>query len=89
MRTSIAFAIGLAASSASLAGDAGHVYTKEERYAGCLFGDIVPMLRKGYDRNRALSIASVRCESLSVGFTERQIRAISDYVNYSIDALNP
>ena len=64
-----------------------HAYSKEERYAGCLFGDTVPLLRKGYDRNKALSIASWECEALSKSLSERQIRDVSDFVNLSIDAL--
>ena len=88
MRASIAVALGLATSTASLAGEP-HVYTQEEQYAGCLFGDTVPLLRKGYARDRALSIASWKCEGLSKGFSEHQIHEISDYVNASIDALEP
>lgn len=87
MRASIAFALGLVTSTASFAEDGAHIYTKEERYAGCLFGDTVPLLRKGYARKKALSIAFWKCEPLSKGFSERQIRDISAYVNFSIDAL--
>ena len=76
---------------AALAGRAAaateHVYSREERFAGCLFGDTVPLLRRGYSRDRALSIASVKCEALSIGMTEHQISDVADYVNASIDAL--
>ena len=77
----------LAALSGGPAAATDRVYSREERFAGCLFGDTVPLLRRGYSRDRALSIASVKCEALSVGMTEHEIADVSDYVNASIDAL--
>ena len=73
--------------SLCLADPAGHSYSREERYAGCLFGDTVPLLRRGYERNRALSIASWNCASLSTELSAREIQKVSDFVNFSIDML--
>lgn len=85
----VAFPILLAASSLSPCGvqSAPHSYSVEERYAGCLFGDMVPLLRRGYSRDGAMATASRRCESLSAGMTRHQVENAADFVNFSIDLM--
>ena len=87
MQGSIAFAVWLAAGSVCFAETADHSYTREERYAGCLFGDTVPLLRKGYERHRALSIASWHCAPLSKDLSAREIEKVGNFVNFSIDTM--
>ena len=88
MRLAIVSVLSLMSVSSSLADDpVHHRYGPDDRYAGCLFGDIVPLVRRGYSRPKALAIASRRCQSLSTGLTKREVQDAADYVNFSIDMM--
>ncbi len=88
MRAAIVSVLTVMSVTSSFAEDpVHHRYGPDDRYAGCLFGDIVPLVRRGYSRQKALSVASHRCQPLSDGLTKRQVQDAADYVNFSIDMM--
>ncbi len=62
-----------------------HHYTQAERYAGCLFGETIPLMRRGTERERALSIASDRCIEWSIGLSSSDIRAVDLELHRAIE----
>lgn len=87
MRAAIVLVVVSATVIPGFAQDAPHRFSQNDRYAGCLFGDMVPLLRRGYSRDGALAIASRRCEAMSVGLSKRQVEDAADFVNFSIDVM--
>ncbi len=55
---------------------AAHRYTQAERYAGCMFGETIPLMRRGTERERALAIASDRCIAWSEGLSASDIHEV-------------
>ena len=66
------FCLAIAASSEA----ATHHYSASQRYAGCLFGEAVPLMRHGMDREHALAAASDRCIGWSTNLTAGDIRQV-------------
>lgn len=64
---------------------AAHRYTPAERYAGCLFGETIPLMRRGTERERALSVASDRCIAWSEGLSESDIREVDLQLHRAIE----
>ncbi len=62
-----------------------HHYTQAERYAGCLFGETIPLMRRGTERERALSLASDRCLEWSIGLSSSDIRDIDIELHRAIE----
>lgn len=85
MRLPVAIAlIGLAASFGE-AGAATHRYTRAERYAGCMFGETIPLMRRGTERERALAIASDRCIAWSEGLSAGDMREVDIELHRAIE----
>ena len=83
MRATAALALLCLASTASAA--AAHRYTPAERYEGCMFGETIPLMRRGTDRERALTIASDRCVAWSVGLTPSDIQQVDIDLHRELD----
>lgn len=84
MRLELALSlVWLAAAPAAQA--APHHYTRAERYAGCMFGETIPLMRRGTERERALSIASDRCIAWSEGLSESDIREVDLQLHRAIE----
>ena len=64
---------------------ATHRYTRAERYAGCMFGETIPLMRRGTERERALVIASGRCFAWSVGLSAGDIREVDIELHRAIE----
>lgn len=62
-----------------------HRYTRAERYAGCMFGETIPLMRRGTERERALSIASDRCLVWSEGLSATDIRDVDLELHRAIE----
>ncbi len=61
----------------AMAADAApHGYTRAERYEGCMFGETIPLMRRGTSRERALTIASDRCVAWSEGLSTSDIQQV-------------
>lgn len=89
MRAPVAIAlIGLAGALGDASGGASaatHRYTRAERYAGCMFGEAIPLMRRGTERERALSIASDRCIAFSEGLSAGDIREVDLQLHRAIE----
>ena len=66
---------------------AAHHYTQAERYAGCMFGETIPLMRRGNGREHALSVASERCIAWSQGLSAGDIRAVDVTLHSAIERL--
>ena len=66
---------------------AAHGYTHADRYAGCMFGETIPLMRRGNGREHALSIASQRCLAWSQGLSAGDIRAVDVTLHTAIERL--
>ena len=64
---------------------AAHRYTRAERYAGCMFGETIPLMRRGTERERALTIASNRCIAWSEGLSASDIREVDVELHLAIE----
>ncbi len=64
---------------------ATHHYTQAERYAGCMFGETIPLMRRGTEREKALSIASDRCIGWSVGLSSSDIQDVDIELHRAIE----
>ena len=85
MRVPVAIALlGLAGALDDVAA-AQHRYTRAERYAGCMFGETIPLMRRGTERERALSIASDRCIAFSEGLSASDIREVDVELHRAIE----
>ena len=73
------------AAAAGAAGAVTHHYTRAERYAGCMFGETIPLMRRGTERERALSIASDRCIAWSEGLSPSDIREVDLQLHRAIE----
>jgi hypothetical protein len=76
MRATAAFSLLWLAAGLSGADAASHRYTRAERYEGCMFGETIPLMRRGTERERALSIASDRCVTWSEGLSTTEIEQV-------------
>ena len=76
MRSLVALSLVWLVGSGSCARAAPHHYTRAERYAGCMFGETIPLMRRGTARERALAIASDRCLGWSEGLSAGAIHDI-------------
>ena len=81
----VATALSLAMIVAAPAEAGTHHYTAAQRYAGCLFGEAVPLIRRGTDRERALSAASDRCIGWSTHLSAGDIRDVDVEVHQAIE----
>ena len=85
MRIPVALAlIGLAVTLGD-AHAAAHRYTRAERYAGCMFGETIPLMRRGTERERALTIASDRCIAWSEGLSASDIGEVDIELHRAIE----
>ena len=80
-----AAALSFALVAATPAAASTHHYTEAQRYAGCLFGEAVPLMRHGMDRERALSAASDRCIGWSTHLSAGDIRTVDIEVHHAIE----
>lgn len=62
-----------------------HHYTRAERYAGCLFGEAVPLVRRGAERERAMSAAANRCTAWAEGLAPADLRAAEADLRRALD----
>ena len=85
MRLAVALSLIWLAGTAGAAAAATHHYTRAERYAGCMFGETIPLMRRGTERERALSIASDRCIAWSEGLSENDIREVDLQLHRAIE----
>ena len=80
---SLAIVVGSSAHTSAVA----HGYTRADRYAGCMFGETIPLMRRGNGPEHALSIASERCIAWSQGLTASDIRAVDVTLHSAIERL--
>lgn len=85
MRLPVAFALLALAGTQDGARAAPHRYTPAERYAGCMFGETIPLMRRGTERERALAIASDRCIAWSEGLSAADIREVDLELHRAIE----
>ncbi len=64
---------------------ASHTYTRAERYAGCMFGETIPLMRRGTEREKALSIAADRCIAWSEGLSTSDIEEVDIQLHRAIE----
>ena len=64
---------------------AAHHYTRAERYAGCMFGETIPLMRRGTERERALATASDRCIAWSEGLSAGDIGEVDVELHRAIE----
>lgn len=87
MRPPVALAalglVGFLGSAA--ASPTAHRYSRAERYAGCMFGETIPLMRRGTERERALTIASDRCIAWSEGLSASDIREVDLELHIAIE----
>ncbi len=76
MRFPVVFALLGLVGTLGGASAATHRYTRAERYAGCMFGETIPLMRRGTERERALAIASDRCIAWSEGLSASDIHEV-------------
>ena len=84
MRVAAALALALVI-PACPAGAATHHYTQAQRYAGCLFGEAIPLMRHGTARERAIAAASERCIGWSTDLSAADIRDVDVEVHRAIE----
>lgn len=82
-----AVALSLIGMAVSLGGAtaATHLYSRAERYAGCMFGETIPLMRRGTERERALATASDRCIAWSEGLSAADIREVDIELHRAIE----
>ena len=85
MRVLVAFTLAWLAAPAAGFGATAHHYTRAERYAGCMFGETIPLMRRGTERERALSIASDRCIAWSEGLSAGDIGEVDVELHRAIE----
>lgn len=85
MRPVVALSLFCLAATLGEASAATHRYTKAERYAGCMFGETIPLMRRGTERERALSIASDRCIAWSEGLSASDIQEVDVQLHRAIE----
>ena len=85
MRALVAFSLVWLAGAADGLGATAHHYTRAERYAGCMFGETIPLMRRGTERERALSIASDRCIAWSEGLSAGDIGEVDIELHRAIE----
>ncbi len=85
MRLPVALALLGLAVAPGWADAATHRYTRAERYAGCMFGETIPLMRRGTERERALVIASDRCIAWSEGLSASDIREVDIELHRAIE----
>ena len=85
MRVPVALALLGLAGALDEASTATHRYTRAERYAGCMFGETIPLMRRGTERERALAIASDRCIAFSEGLSAGDIREVDVELHRAIE----
>ena len=85
MRLPVVFALLALVGTLGGASAATHRYTRAERYAGCMFGETIPLMRRGTERERALAIASDRCIAWSEGLSASDIREVDVELHRAIE----
>ena len=85
MARAVALSLLSIAGMLGTAGAAAHHYTRAERYEGCIFGEAIPLMRRGTDRERALSIASDRCIAFSEGLSASDVQQIDRDLHRAIE----
>lgn len=85
MRVQVALALCCFAASPVAASTAPHRYTRAERYAGCMFGEVVPLMRRGTERERAIAAASDRCIAWSEGLSAGDVRDVDLQLHRAIE----
>lgn len=85
MHPAAALALLWLAGAPGPAAAATHHYTRAERYAGCLFGETIPLMRRGTDRERALSVASGRCVAWSEGLSPADVREVDADIHRALE----
>ena len=84
MRLSVAIAVLYLIDTLGSAA-AAHRYTRAERYAGCMFGETIPLMRRGTERERALATASDRCIAWSEGLSAGDIGEVDVELHRAIE----
>ncbi len=87
MRVLVAFSLAIVVGSSGHASAVTHSYTHADRYAGCMFGETIPLMRRGNGREHALSIASDRCIAWSQGLSATDIRDVDVTLHSAIERL--
>ena len=85
MRVLVALTLAWLAGPAEGLAATPHHYTRAERYAGCMFGETIPLMRRGTERERALSIASDRCIAWSEGLSSGDIGEVDIELHRAIE----
>ena len=85
MRFPVALSLLWLAGTLGGAEAAAHRYTRAERYAGCMFGETIPLMRRGTERERALSIASGRCVAWSEGLSAGDVHEVDIELHRAIE----
>ena len=85
MRLLVAIVLCCFAVSAVAASTAAHRYTRAERYAGCMFGEIIPLMRRGTERERAIAMAADRCIGWSEGLSAADVRELDVQLHRAIE----
>ena len=87
MRVKVALSLAIVVGSSAHTSAAVHGYSHADRYAGCMFGETIPLMRRGNGREHALSIASERCIAWSQGLSAVDIRAVDATLHAAIERL--
>ena len=87
MRVLVVISLAFLVSSSAYTLAAGHSYSHADRYAGCMFGETIPLMRRGTAREHALSIASDRCMAWSQGLSAGDIRTVDVTLHSAIEKL--
>ena len=83
----VAISLAIVVGSSAHTTASAHGYTHADRYAGCMFGETIPLMRRGNGREHALSIASERCIAWSQGLSAGDIRAVDVTLHSAIERL--
>ena len=85
MRSLVALSLVWLVGSCAAARAATHHYTRAERYAGCMYGETIPLMRRGTPRERALAMASDRCVGWSEGLSSSDIHDVDLELHRAIE----
>ena len=85
MRIAAIIAILWLAAAVTRVDAASYRYTRAERYEGCMVGETIPLMRRGTQRERALSIAADRCFAWSEGLSTSEIQQVDIDLHRALD----
>ena len=63
-------------------------FNKSDIYAGCVFGNAIPLMHQGIDETKANAEAQEMCAGKAVGIEGDELEGLSDYINLVLDKVN-